>query len=70
MEAAGLYAFARARQRRVVCLAHVTNQMGAVEEDFEKGPAQGVTAALQVVAAAARLLLRQDNTNNAGEISS
>lgn len=50
MEAAGLYAFARARGRNVVCLAHVTNQMGAIEGDFEKGEANGATDALDVVA--------------------
>lgn len=31
MEAAALYAFAKARNRPVLCLAHVTNQMGRVE---------------------------------------
>ena len=31
MEAAGLYAFAQARSRPVVCFAHVTNRMGNVE---------------------------------------
>jgi purine-nucleoside phosphorylase len=41
MEAAALYAFAQARRRDVVCFAHVTNQMGTVENDFEKGHAGG-----------------------------
>lgn len=50
MEAAGLYAFASARGRDVICLAHVTNQMGAVEGDFEKGEAHGTADALAVVA--------------------
>ena len=36
MEAAALYAFAKARGRAVVCFAHVTNQMGRIDEDFEK----------------------------------
>ena len=36
MEAAALYAFASARRRPVVCFAHVTNQMGRIEGDFEK----------------------------------
>ena len=49
MEAAGLYAFARARARAVICLAHVTNQMGTIEGDFEKGEANGTTDALSVV---------------------
>jgi uridine phosphorylase len=46
MEAAALYAFAAARQRRVACFAHVTNQMGQVDGDFEKGEADGATASL------------------------
>jgi uridine phosphorylase len=49
MEAAGLYAFAQARNRAVICLAHVTNQMGTVEGDFEKGEANGSADALRVV---------------------
>ena len=35
MEAAALYAFAQARRKPVVCFAHVTNQMGRIEGDFE-----------------------------------
>jgi uridine phosphorylase len=53
MEAAGLYALARARQRPIVCFAHVTNRMGRVVGDFEKGAAGGSRDALQVIAAAA-----------------
>ena len=53
MEAAGLYAFARARRRPVLCFAHVTNQMAVVEGDFEKGEVDGSSASLSVVAAAA-----------------
>jgi len=49
MEAAALYAFARARGRDVICLAHVTNQMGTIEGDFEKGEANGTGDALSVV---------------------
>lgn len=49
MEAAALYAFARARNRGVICLAHVTNQMGTIEGDFEKGEANGTADALAVV---------------------
>ena len=37
MEAAGLYAFGRARARSVVCFAHVTSRMGTTIGDFEKG---------------------------------
>lgn len=37
MEAAALYAFAKARSRSVLCFAHVTNQTGRIEGDFQKG---------------------------------
>ncbi len=56
MEAAALYAFALARGRPVICFAHVTNQMGQIEGDFEKGDANGATDALALVARAARRL--------------
>src|SRR6185437_10403105 len=50
MEAAALYAFAKARGWPVVCFAHVTNQMGRIEEDFEKGMSEGAEASLRVIA--------------------
>ena len=37
MEAAALYAFAQARDKQVVCFAHITNQMAVAEGEFEKG---------------------------------
>jgi uridine phosphorylase len=54
MEAAALYAFARARQKPVLCLAHVTNQMAVSGGDFEKGEADGAHASLAVIEAVAR----------------
>ncbi len=54
MEAAALYAFARARKRPVLCMAHVTNRMGCVSADFEKGESDGVYDALDVIAIARR----------------
>lgn len=53
MEAAALYAFATAARQSVICFAHVTNSMAQTEGDFEKGEADGVTATLAVIAAAA-----------------
>ena len=50
MEAAALYAFAQVRQRSVLCFAHVTNQMGRIDGDFEKGKADGSHDALQLIA--------------------
>jgi uridine phosphorylase len=49
MEAAALYAFARAAGVQVLCLAHVTNTMGQTEQDFEKGEADGTADALAVL---------------------
>mgnify|MGYP000846272006 CR=1 FL=1 len=49
MEASALYAFAQAQRRPVVCFAHVTNQMGTVDNDFEKGHAGGAFDALALI---------------------
>ena len=57
MEAAALYAFARATGHPVLCLAHVTNQLGRVEGDFEKGAGNGAQASLDLVALFARMWL-------------
>ena len=56
MEAAPLYAYALARGRRVVCLAHVTNTMATAGDDFEKGTDNGVHGALAVTRAVASAL--------------
>lgn len=55
MEAAALYAFARSANRKVLCLAHVTNTMAVAEQDFEKGEADGTVDALRVIEAIVRL---------------
>jgi purine-nucleoside phosphorylase len=49
MEAAVLYAFAAAREKPALCFAPVTNQMGRIEGDFEKGIADGAQESLNVV---------------------
>ena len=56
MEAAALYAYATARERRVVCLAHITNTMATHGEDFEKGLDNGVHDALAVARTVATAL--------------
>ena len=48
MEAAGLYAFAVAQRRDVVCLAYVTNRLGQ-PGDFGKGVAEAVSEALALI---------------------
>jgi uridine phosphorylase len=68
MEAAALYALAQARQVEIICFAHVTNQMGQTEGDFEKGEASGSETALHVISQTAcywrqwRLLHTGENT--------
>jgi len=53
MEAAALYTFARAAGVQVLCIAHVTNTMGQVGQDFEKGEADGAADALKLLEAIA-----------------
>ena len=57
MEASALYAFAEAKRHPVICFAHITNQMGNVENDFEKGEAQGSLDAIEVISQAAEAWL-------------
>ena len=54
MEAAALYALAEAKGYPIVCFARVTNQMGLIENDFEKGEADGNTAFMRLIAISAR----------------
>jgi hypothetical protein len=56
MESAALYAYAAARNRDVLCVAHVTNTMAVAGDDFEKGDANGAVAAIAMTAAVAGLL--------------
>ena len=53
MEAASLLAFSKARQCPVVCLAHITNQLGRLEGDFEKGELNGSSRSLALALAVA-----------------
>ncbi|MEO6783684.1 MAG: nucleoside phosphorylase [Bradyrhizobium sp.] len=59
MEAAALYAFARATGVQVLCLAHVTNTMGQAGDDFEKGEADGTRDALAALEAVVEGLISQ-----------
>jgi 2-polyprenyl-3-methyl-5-hydroxy-6-metoxy-1,4-benzoquinol methylase len=49
MEAAALYAFAKAKKKDVVCFAHLTNTMAQTEGDFEKGEEMGSLDALELI---------------------
>lgn len=50
MEAAALYAYAEATGNAVLCIAHLTNELGA-KGDFEKGSSGGAEDALQILEA-------------------
>lgn len=54
MEAAALYAFAKARGKPLLCIAHLTNCLGLVEGDFEKGEANGAERSLGIALELAR----------------
>jgi Uridine phosphorylase len=54
MEASALYAFAAARGQAVLCFAHITNLMGRVDGDFEKGAADGAEESLELIARVGR----------------
>jgi uridine phosphorylase len=56
MEAAALYAYARATGRDVICIAHVTNTMATGGDDFEKGDTDGAHDALELLARTVALL--------------
>ncbi len=59
MEAAALYAFSEARKNPVICFAHVTNQMGRIEGDFEKGIDNGEHTVLQLFYTAAKIWMER-----------
>ncbi len=52
MEAAGLYAYAIAQRKPVLCVAQVTNRLTCSPGDFSKGVGEGAEAALQLITAA------------------
>jgi uridine phosphorylase len=53
MEAAAIYAFGAARKRPVICFAYVSNQLGCVEGDFEKGHNNGACSSVELITAVA-----------------
>ena len=49
MEASALYAFAKAKNKEVVCFAHLTNTMAQKEGDFEKGEDYGSPETIKLI---------------------
>jgi len=64
MEAAALYAFAAARGVSVICLAHVTNQLGCVEGDFDKGDGNGAFGSIELITVLAQAIQLRGNNGN------
>lgn len=57
MEAAALYALGQSKSLAVACLAHVTNQMGQIDGDFDKGHNAGAREAIRIIDAIAGAVL-------------
>ncbi|MFW6103695.1 MAG: nucleoside phosphorylase [Bacteroidota bacterium] len=49
MEASALYALARAKNKAIICFAHITNTMAQQHGDFEKGEHSGSLATLELL---------------------
>ena len=49
MEASALYAFAKAKDKEVICFAHLTNTMAQQEGDFEKGDFFGSLEMIELI---------------------
>jgi uridine phosphorylase len=62
MEAAALLAFAQARQRPLVAIAHITNALGQGAGDFDKGADHGAETALSIASAIADGVLGEKET--------
>jgi purine-nucleoside phosphorylase len=56
MEASALYAFAKAKSKKVVCYGHLTNSMAQESGDFEKGAENGSVTSLELVFQTAKIL--------------
>ncbi|HEY2137877.1 MAG TPA: nucleoside phosphorylase [Xanthobacteraceae bacterium] len=67
MEAAALYAFGVACSRPVICLAHVSNQLGCVDGDFEKGDGNGASGSFDLVMALASAWRRETHETQVSE---
>ena len=69
MEAAALYALGSARQQHIICFAYVTNSLGSIEGDFEKGMANGSLTNLDVISQTAEHWLQWQTVLIASEQS-
>jgi hypothetical protein len=63
MEAAALYAFAKAQGKAVICYAHLTNSMAQQGDDFEKGAENGSLDSLSLIYHTVRCILSTHSEN-------
>ena len=61
MEAAALYAFAKAKNKNIICFAHLTNTMAQTEGDFEKGEELGSLDALKLIHHTIKAIAKNSN---------
>lgn len=61
MEAAALYAFAKAKNKDVICFAHLTNTMAQTEGDFEKGEEMGSLETLELIHHTIRVITKNSS---------
>jgi len=57
MESAALYAFSEAKNKPIICIAFITNEMGQNEGDFEKGQNNGSDEALDVISSISKIVV-------------
>lgn len=69
MEAAALYAFAKAKGKPIVCYAHLTNSMAQHGDDFEKGAENGSLHSLALLYHTATTLHSIITNNHANGVS-
>jgi purine-nucleoside phosphorylase len=69
MEAAALYAFATAKNKLVVCFAHLTNTMAQADGDFEKGEFMGSLDTMQLVSLVVEVFSRSKNADTQNILS-
>jgi uridine phosphorylase len=60
MEAAALYAFAKAKRKNIICFAHLTNTMAQSEGDFEKGEEMGSLDTLELIHQSIKAIAKND----------
>ncbi|HMA04462.1 MAG TPA: nucleoside phosphorylase [Methanomicrobiales archaeon] len=57
MESSALYSFASAKKKAVICLAHITNEMGTGDNEFDKGGENNTDSSLKLISAMVKRIL-------------